>query len=72
MKVKIRAFGLFNVCTLDEEDSLDLYCHGSLRYQASTTVEEGSGADTGASKLGLVCRNGRFVAAVDEVRTEKC
>ncbi len=53
--------------TLDEEESLELYCHGSLRYQASTTVVEGSGADTGASKLGLVCRGGRFVAAEDEV-----
>ena len=72
MNVKIRILRLFYLCTLDEEDSLDLYCHGSLRYQASTTVEEGSGADTGASKLGLVCRQGRFVAAADEVRTEKC
>ena len=54
--------------TLDEEESLELYCHGSLRYQASTTVVEGSGADTGSSSLGLVCRGGRFVATEDEVR----
>ena len=42
-----------------------------LRYQDKTTVVEGSGADTGASKLGLVCRNGRFVATEDEVRTQE-
>ena len=42
-----------------------------LRYQDKTTVVEGSGADTGASKLGLVCRNGRFVASEDEVRTQQ-
>ena len=53
-------------------DSLDLYCHGSLRYQASTTVVDGAGTDTGASKLGLICRQGRFVAAADEVRPKKC
>ena len=52
--------------TLDEEESLDLYCHGSLRYQDTTTVVDGSGADTGSSKLGLVCQDGKFVSVKDQ------
>ena len=47
-------------------DSLDLYCHGSLRYQDTTTVVDGSGTDTGASKLGLVCQDGKFVSVKDQ------
>ena len=62
----IRAFSLFNLCTLDEEDSLDLYCHGSLRYQDSTTVVDGSGENTGASKFSLVCDDGKFVSVKDK------
>ena len=44
---------------------LDLYCHGSLRYQATTTVEDSDGNDTGASKLTLECQGGQFVAVED-------
>jgi len=55
--------------TFRDGDPLDLYCHGSLRYQDSTTVETSDGGDTGRSKLSLTCTNGKFLAVVDQVRT---
>merc|ERR1719322_2157249 len=45
----------------DEDEQLDLYCHGSLRYQETTTVVDGDGVDTGASKLSLKCSEGQFL-----------
>ena len=48
-------------------DSLDLYCHGSLRYQATTTVVDGAGVDTGVSRYSLTCDNGQFVSSSDQV-----
>ena len=45
----------------DEDEQLDLYCHGSLRYQKTTTVVDGDGVDTGASKLSLKCSEGQFL-----------
>ena len=55
----------------DENDLLDLYCHGSLRYQATTTVETSDGVDTGASKLSLQCKNNQFVTVQDSVSLTK-
>ena len=52
-------------------DSLDLYCHGSPRYQDTTTVVDGAGTDTGASKLGLICQDGKFVSVKDQVNKWK-
>ena len=51
----------------DEDDLLDLFCHSSLRYQATTTVETSDGVDTGASKLSLKCNNNQFVTVQDSV-----
>ena len=45
--------------------SLDLYCHGSLRYQATTTVVDDAGADTGLSKLSLVCNSNEQLERTD-------
>ena len=47
---------------------MELYCHGSLRYQATTTVVDSeTGVDTGSSSLGLTCRGERFVKTEDQV-----
>ena len=52
---------------LGHGDTLDLYCHGSLRYQDRTTVVDDAGVDTGVSNFGLTCDNGQFRAASDKV-----
>ena len=48
-------------------DTVDLYCHGSLKYQATTTVV--TGADTGVSRHSLTCDNGQFVSSSDQARS---
>ena len=54
--------------TPGEGDKVDLYCHGSVRYQASTTVVDSqTGLDTGRSRVGLECTGGRFVNTEDQV-----
>ena len=53
--------------TFRDGDNLYLYCHGSLRYQDSTTVKTSDGVDTGRSKLSLACNNGQFQSVVDQV-----
>ena len=54
--------------TAGEGDKVDLYCHGSLRYQASTTVVDSlTGVDTGRTRVGLQCTGGMFVNTEDQV-----
>ena len=45
---------------------LDLYCHGSEKNQAKTTVLS-DGKDTNLVRLSLVCRNQQFVDINTEV-----
>ena len=45
---------------------LDLYCHGSKKNQAKTTVLS-EGRDTNLVRLRLVCRNEQFVDINTEV-----
>ena len=46
----------------EEGDSLTLYCHGSLRYQAVTVL-----LDTQTSSLDIRCAGGKFVKTEDQV-----
>ena len=45
---------------LDGGSELDLYCHGSLKNQAKTTVIA-EGRDTKLKRLSLVCHDKQFV-----------
>ena len=44
---------------------MDLYCHGSVKNQAKTTVVI-DGQDTKLARLSLVCNNTQFV----DIRTK--
>ena len=52
----------------EADSELDLYCHGSEKNQAKTTVLT-EGRDTTLVRLSLVCRNQQFVDMKTEVVT---
>ena len=65
--IKVQRF--LTMETTGEGEKVDLYCHGSLRNQASTTVVDGhTGVDSGRSRVGLECSGGIFVNTEDQVR----